>query len=386
MNIAVNTQLLIKDRLEGIGWFELETLKRITRAHPEHEFYFLFDRIWDDSFIFSTNVHPISTLIPSRHPLLWYYHFHYIIPKKLRKYNIDLFFSPDGWNVPPLFRSVVVMHDLNFIHFPKNLPFLSRKYYERFFPQYAKNACRIVTVSNYSKQDISKSFGIHPSKIDVAYNGSSEDFKPLSEDKKKAIREKYSNEYEYFIFVGALNPRKNIYKLLTAFDDFCERTDNKIQLVIAGVPMFSSSFFHSKTDHLTYKDRIHFVGRVDRQELASLVGAATALLLPSTFEGFGIPIVEAMYCDVPVITSNITAMPEVAGDAALLIDPYSVESISNAMITISSDKAIRNDLIAKGQIRRMKFTWDKTASALWESIEKCLPHDPKNGSAGLSAL
>jgi glycosyltransferase involved in cell wall biosynthesis len=251
MNIAVNAQLLIKDKLEGIGWFEYETLKRITRAHPEHEFYFLFDRIWDDSFIFSTNVHPISALLPSRHPLLWYYHFHHIIPKKLKKYDIDLFFSPDGWNVPPAFRSVVVMHDLNFIHFPKNLPYLSRKYYEHFFPQYARNACRVVTVSNYSKQDISKSFGIDGQKIDVVYNGASENFVPLGIGEKQAVRDQYAGQQEFFIFVGALNPRKNIYKLLTAFDDFCERTDNDVQLVIAGVPMFSSSFFQHKTDHLT---------------------------------------------------------------------------------------------------------------------------------------
>jgi glycosyltransferase involved in cell wall biosynthesis len=102
-----------------------------------------------------------------------------------------------------------------------------------------------------------------------------------------------------------------------------------------------------------------------------------ALLLPSTFEGFGIPIVEAMYCDVPVITSNITAMPEVAGDAALLVDPYSVESISNAMITIASDKSIRNSLIEKGRTRREKYSWDNTAAALWLSIEKCLPATKK---------
>lgn len=373
MNIAVNAQLLIKDKLEGIGWFEYETLKRITRAHPEHEFYFLFDRIWDESFVFSTNVHPVSTLIPSRHPLLWYYHFHHTIPKKLKKYNIDLFFSPDGWNVPAAFRSVVVMHDLNFIHFPKNLPYLSRKYYERFFPQYARNACRIVTVSNYSKQDIASSFGIDSKKIDVVYNGASEVFVPLDEQQKKLIRDEYTRGEEYFIFVGALNPRKNIYKLLLAFDEFCERSTNKTYLLIAGVPMFSSSFFQHTTDHLKHKDRILFAGRVGRTDLAKLVGAAKALLLPSTFEGFGIPIVEAMYCDVPVITSNITAMPEIAGDAALLIDPYSVESIAKAMITISSDDTIRHNLITKGRARRTKFTWDKTASALWGSIEKCLP-------------
>jgi len=373
MNIAVNAQLLIKDRLEGIGWFEYETLKRITRAHPEHEFYFFFDRTWDESFIFSTNVHPISTLLPSRHPLLWYYRFHHTLPEKLRKYDIDLFFSPDGWNVPAQFRSVVVIHDLNFVHFPKNLPYLSRKYYERFFPEYARNARRVVTVSAYSKQDISKSFGINPNQIDVVYNGASDDFVPLGEGEKTDVKRVHTRGHDYFIFVGALNPRKNIYKLLQAFDDFCDRTDNNFQLVIAGVPMFSSSFFQSKTDHLKHKDRIHFSGRVGRKELARLVGASHALLLPSTFEGFGIPIVEAMYCDVPVITSNITAMPEIAGDAALLVDPYSVASIADAMLTLHGDDKLREELIQKGRQRRDIFSWDNTANALWASIERCLP-------------
>lgn len=371
MKIAVNTQLLIKDKLEGIGWFEYETLKRITISHPEHEFLFIFDRPWDEQFIFSDNITPVRTSFPSRHPLLWYKQFHYSIPRILKKHEIDLFFSPDGWNVPERFKSIIVLHDLNFVHFPKNLPPLARKFYEYYFPRYAKNAKRIVTVSNYSKQDIAKSFHIHPSKIDVAYNGASHEFKPLTKTEIQATRDKYSNGKAYFVFVGALNPRKNIYKLLSAFDDFCERNNNDINLVIAGVPMFSSTFFQSNKDHLQHKDRIHFVGRVDRHELARLVGASMSLVLPSTFEGFGIPIVEAMYCDVPVITSNITAMPEVAGNAALLVDPYSIESIANAMQKMASDKKLRKALVDKGRIRRNEYSWDNTAKKLWESIEKC---------------
>lgn len=372
MKIAVNTQLLIKDKLEGIGWFEYETLKRITRSQPDHEFYFIFDRQWDDAFIFADNVLPIKTKLPSRHPILWYKQFHLSIPAILKKHKIDLFFSPDGWNVPKRFNSVIVLHDLNFVHFPKNLPPLSRKYYEYFFPEYASNAKRIVTVSNYSKQDIAKSFSIDPDRIDVVYNGASKEFAPLTDTEKKKVRQKYSHGKNYFVFVGALNPRKNIYKLLSAFDDFCSRTDSDTDLVIAGVPMFSNVFFNSNKDHLKHKDRIHFVGRIGRAELAQLVGGSLSLVLPSTFEGFGIPIVEAMYCDVPVITSNITAMPEVAGGSALLVDPYSIESITNAMIRMDSDKKLRNSLVKKGRVRRDIYSWDKTATRLWQSIEKCL--------------
>ena len=372
MRIAVNTQLLIKDKLEGIGWFEYETLKRITTRHPEHEFYFIFDRPWHDDFIFSDNVHPLKSLLPSRHPFLWYVHFHHVLPALLKKHKIDLFVSPDGWNVPAAFKSLIVLHDLNFLHFPRNLPLLYRKYYERFFPEYAKNAKHIVTVSNYSKQDICRSFSIPESQVDVVYNGASEEFVPLTPDEVTTVRQKYSDGEPYFIFVGALNPRKNIHKLLLAFDAFCRKHNSNTRLIIAGVPMFSSSFSQSNIDGLAHHDRIRFVGRLDRAELARLTGGASALILPSTFEGFGIPIVEALYCDVPVITSNVTAMPEVAGQAALLIDPHSVESITHAMIRILDDTTLRKDLIEAGRLQRQKYSWDKAADMLWHSIEKCL--------------
>ncbi len=372
MKIAVNTKLLLKDRLEGIGWFEYETLSRITRSHPEHQFYFIFDRPYHESFIFSDNVCPIKTLLPSRHPLLWYLRFHHVIPQILRKHQIDLFFSPDGYNVPPEHKSIIALHDLNYLHYPENLPPMARKYYKAFLPQYTKNAQRIVTVSEYSRHDIARSYGVNISKIDVVYNGSSEVFKPLSEAEKSAVKDKYTGGKDYFVFVGALNPRKNLIRLLAAFDEFCSRGVSDAHLLIAGVPMFRSSFFQVSHDALKHKDRISAMGRLDRDELAKLTGAAMSLLLPSTFEGFGIPIVEAMNCDVPVITSNITAMPEVAGDAALYVDPYSVESITSALVKMATEPKTRETLVIKGRLQRKKFSWDHTAEAVWNSIEKCL--------------
>lgn len=372
MKIAVNTKLLLKDRLEGIGWFEYETLSRITKAHPEHQFYFIFDRPYHKSFIFSDNVYPIRTLLPSRHPLLWYLRFHHIIPQILKKHKIDLFFSPDGYNVPLPHKSIIALHDLNYVHFPDNLPPLARKYYKRFLPQYTKNAQRIVTVSEYSKQDIAQSYNIDAEKIDVVYNGSSEVFKPLSDTEKNAMKDRYAKGHDYFVFVGALNPRKNLGRLLSAFDEFCSRSVSGAHLVIAGVPMFSSSFFQVNHDTIKHKDRISIVGRLKRDELAKLVGGAMALVLPSTFEGFGIPIIEAMNSDIPVITSNLTAMPEVAGNAAIYIDPYSIDSITTALVKMAIEPETRKDLISKGRLQSKKFSWDQTADALWKSIERCL--------------
>ncbi len=372
MRIAVNTKLLIKDRLEGIGWFEYETLSRITRAHPEHKFYFIFDRKWDESFVFSDNVHPIRTFLPSRHPVLWYLRFHHILPHLVKKYGIDLYFSPDGYNLPPPIRSVVALHDLNYVHFPGNMPALTRWYYRKYFPVYARNAERLVTVSEYSKQDIIRSYGIDPGRIDVIYNGASPVFRPLSEKEKHSVREQYASGKPYYIFVGALNPRKNLGRLLKAFENLCSSGETDMHLLIVGAPMFRNSFFRTGDVSPACRERVRFLGRLAREELARVVGGAHALVLPSTFEGFGIPIIEAMNCDVPVITSNTTSMPEIAGDAALLADPYSVESIRNALFRIAMEPELPGELIARGRKQRERFSWDETARLLWESLEKAL--------------
>ncbi len=371
MNIAVNTRLLLKNKLEGIGWFTYETLKRITQSHPEHNFLFIFDRPWEEEFIFSENVTAVSTKVPCRHPFLWYLWFDHVLPGIIKKHKIDLFVSPDGYNVPKPINSYVVIHDLNFFHFPKNVPYFERKYYNRFVPRFISDATRIGTVSEFSKDDIIKVYKTGSEKIDVLCNGSSSEFTPLKKPEILKIRDKISGGKEYFLFVGSLNPRKNIGRLLEAFDKFCADNSKDINLIIAGEPMFSDGFYKEIYNQMAYKDRVVFIGRQSREGLAKITAGAMALVFPSTFEGFGIPIVEAMSCDVPVITSNITSMPEIAGDAALLTDPYSVDSISSAMTKLSNNEVLRNELINKGRIQRQKYSWDRAAELFWDGIKKC---------------
>ena len=199
MKIAVNTQHLLKGKLEGIGWFAHETLSRITQEHPEHEFIFIFDRQWDQSFIYSDNITPVKTLIPSRHPFLWFWHYEIDIPRILKKYNPDLFFSPDGWmSLKTTIPTVDVIHDINFVHRPNDFPYLVRKYYNRFFPKFAKKAKRIITVSEYSKKDINTSFSIPKNKIDVSYNGCNPFYKSLTNDVKFEVRKKYLSLFHLY--------------------------------------------------------------------------------------------------------------------------------------------------------------------------------------------
>ncbi len=213
MIIAVNTRLLLKEKLEGIGWFTLETLKRITINHPEHQFIFIFDRPFSKDFIFSENVVPVVIGPPTRHPILWYFWFEFQIPRVLKKYKADLFLSPDGYlslrtEVPQL----AVIHDINFVHRPEDLPWLKAKYYNYYFKKFAKIARRLATVSFYSKEDISRSFKVDYDKIDVVYDGINQIFTPTSEEERKATRNKYTEGFPYFLFV-VLHHLQNLSKM-----------------------------------------------------------------------------------------------------------------------------------------------------------------------------
>jgi len=373
LKIAVNTRLLLKNKLEGIGWFTFETLKRITQQHPEHEFIFIFDRPYSDEFIFSDNITPVVTGPQARHPFLFYLWFEFSVTKILKKYNIDIFLSPDGYiSLRTKVPTINVIHDINFEHYPQYLPSIMRKYYRYYFPRFAKKAKRIATVSEYSKQDIAKQYCIDTNKIDVTYNGANENFKPVDENIKNAIKKQYSSNCSYFLFVGSLHPRKNIENLFKAFDLFKQKTDNNFKLLIVGEKYWWNGKMQNTYNNLKFKDEIIFTGRMNSDELKNIYASAFALTYVSIFEGFGIPILEAMYCDVPVITSNTTSMPEVGGDAVLYADPFSIQSICDAMEKLFSDNEIRIQLIEKGKERRNMFNWQKTADKLWNSVEKLI--------------
>lgn len=373
MNIAVNTRLLIRNKLEGIGWFTFETLKRITNQHPEHHFYFIFDRHYDKSFIFSSNITPVVVWPPARHPLLFYIWFEWSLPGVLKKINPDLFLSPDGYlSLRSSVKSLAVFHDLNFEHYPDDVPFFPRKHYRYFFPRYAQKAERIATVSGFSKKDIMEQYGIPGEKIDVVYDGANENFNPIGKEEAAAVRGKYTGNSPYIVFVGSLHPRKNLINLFKGFDIFREKYNSDIKLLVVGARMWWTPEIEKAFSSMKYQSEVIFSGRLNSSELGKVIAGALALAYVSYFEGFGIPIVEAFRCDVPVITSNVTSMPEIAGDAALLVDPFSPESISEAMFEVATKPELREELIRKGRARKDEFTWQKTADRLWESMMKAI--------------
>lgn len=375
MKIAVNTRLLLKDRLEGIGWFSHECLSRIVRQHPEHQFYFLFDRKYDDSFVYAPNVIPIVAYPQARHPYLWYLFFEVGVPYQLRRIRPDLFLSTDGW-VPTRAQAVPmvdVIHDLNFVHQPD---FIEKKtvkrYYDRFFPQFAQRADRIATVSEFTRQDIHQQYGIPLSKIDVVYNGANEVFRPLTLSEQTQVKAQYTQGCDYFLFVGLIHKRKNLANIFRAFDAFKKSQDSNAKLVVVGDKKWWQGEIEDTYLAMQYRDEVIMMGRQQRDTLARLYASARALVYASLFEGFGIPIVEAFRAETAVITSNVTSMPEVAGDAAAIVDPASVDEITAAMARLWNEDEYRQSLIEKGRARRELFSWEQTADKLWKTIETVL--------------
>ncbi|HXC03930.1 MAG TPA: glycosyltransferase family 1 protein, partial [Bacteroidia bacterium] len=312
-----------------------------------------------------------------RHPVLFWIWFEFSVARLLRDLKPDLFLSPDGYlPLSGKTKKLAVIHDLNFVHNPTDLPWMVRMYYNYFFPRFAAKAKRIATVSRFSKSDLIQTYRTPAEKIDVVYNGADPGYRPLPESEQKQTRVAYTQGHPYFLFVGSLHPRKNIGRLLQAFALFKQQADNGgMKLVLAGHKYWWTAELETIFKNLACKDDVLFTGRVAQTELYKLVASATALTYIPTFEGFGIPVLEAMNCDVPVLASNTTSLPEVCGNAALLVDPYSTENIASGMNSIVSDNALRIKLTEAGRERRKVFTWDRTAELLWESIEKTVRND-----------
>lgn len=369
MRIAINTRFLLSSKMEGFGWYTYEIAKRLVENHPEHDFIFLFDRPFDEKFVFAKNVEPVVINPPARHPFLFYLWFEFGVKKALKKHKADLFFSPDGYlslssNIP----QIAVMHDLNFEHNPQDLKWLMRSYYRRFFPKFAEKASKIITVSDYSKEDIIKTYDIDPLKISSIWNGASDVFKPISADEKKSIQNEYANGQPFFLFVGALHPRKNVKRLILAFEQMkIANPDNKTQLIIVGTELWSNSKTNIKVKE-EIQQQIIFTGHLSLDKLSLLMASALALTYIPYFEGFGIPLVEAMKCGTPILAGDKTSLPEIAGDAAIYCNPFKIDEIANQLQEISTNSSLRQNLSIKGLERSKLFSWDKSAAQVWDEI------------------
>jgi glycosyltransferase involved in cell wall biosynthesis len=371
MVIAINTRMLLKGKLEGIGWFTYHTVSRMAINNPQHTFILLFDRPYNEAFIFANNIIPVVVNPPARHPVLWYIWYELMVPRILKKYKAQVFLSMDGFlSLSTKIPQVVVMHDLVYEHYPKFLPYTISKFLRIFSVKYANKAKHIVAVSTYTKQDIINTYKQAPEKISIVYNAANPVYIPLSFAERQKVKEQYTNGAGYFIYAGSLHPRKNIVNLLKAYAHFKKKTNSTLKLILVGRLAWLTKEIEQVLGLHPNKQDIIRIEYLDADELSRLIGAAYAMVYTSLFEGFGIPIVEANSCAVPVITSNTTSMPEVVGNAGLLVNPTDYLSIAEAMMQLYKDENLRDKLIANCLPQAAKFNWNDSATKLMQVIEK----------------
>ncbi len=369
MRIAINTRFLLSNNLEGIGWFTWEVAKQLVTNHPEHHFVFLFDRPFDPIFIPADNVEGIVVQPPARHAVLWWWWFEIAIPRVLRRHKIDVFLSPDSYcSLSSKVPTVMVCHDIAFCHYPMQVPFHGRVFYKHFVPKYLQRAERIISVSEFTKQDIIRQYQTPAQKIAVACNGVRSIFRVLSQKEKEDTQKQYSQGKDYFFYLGSVHPRKNVARLIQAFDQFKKVTPSSIQLLIGGRLAWQTEAIEQALSQAEHRNDIHLLGYLDDTQLAKVLGAALALTYPSLFEGFGVPLLEAMHADVPILTSNSSSLPEVAGEAAIIVDPTDVDALSAGLQQLYASPVTRQDLIEKGRRQRQHFSWQKAASIVWDNI------------------
>lgn len=377
LHVAVNARLLLAGRLEGIGRFAHEVLQRLPDRLPEARFTFLFDRPHDPQFVYGPAVQAVELFPPARHPFLYLAWFEGSVASWLGRHRPDVFFSPDGYlSLRASVPQVPVFHDLAFEHFPQDIDWFHRRHYCNFFPRYARKARRIIAVSECTRQDVIRTYGTPPAKITVAHNGSARAFAPVPPAEQEAVRVRHADGRPYFLSVGAIQPRKNLPLLLRGFDRFKERTGSPALLLLTGRKAWRYGEVERAYEAMRHRDAVRFTGYVSDAELNGLYGSALALCYVSYYEGFGLPLLEAMHAETAVIAANASALPEVAGEAALYVPPDDVEAMAAALGRVAAEPDLRAALVAKGRVQRTLFSWDKTADIVAGVLRDVAKGDP----------
>jgi len=279
----------------------------------------------------------------------------------LRSLDVDVIYHPNpiGYFIKPKVPLVQSVYDLTTLKFPHLQNFANKWAHRLLTKWYVRTADSYITLSENSKQDIISMLNVPPKKVFVTYLASS--YSRPSDNEILRVKEKYSISFPYFIFVSTLAPSKNVVRMLEAFS----KSGLPQHFVLVGRRGWKSEEVFEAIERLKLSGRVHVFEKVPNEDIAGLYAASHALVFPSLYEGFGLPVVEAMSCGCPVITSNISSIPEVGGDAVLYVDPYDVDSIANAMKNVGS---CRDELIRKGYEQAKKFSYSDAARKSLEAF------------------
>lgn len=300
--------------------------------------------------------------------------------EKTKLDEMDIFF---GTNYRGMFResvkTIITIHDMVYKYFPETIGGENLKYFTKQLPKIAKKADMLIADSESTKRDIIKYLDVSEEKIRVIYLGVDSMFKPLTDmGTLTSVRKCYNLPEKFILFLGTIEPRKNIQGLISAYIKLCDEKNFSHDLVLAGDISRGKNCLKNLKKDSRLIEKIHFIGYVDERNLPGLFNLADIFVYPSFYEGFGLPVLEAMACGVPVVTSNTSSLPEVAGNAAVLIDPHSIDDLAEGIRCVLSDNELRQSLIKRGLERAKLFTWEKCARDTMQVFKELLLNKEKN--------
>ncbi len=355
----------------GIGTYVRNLLHQLGRIDPDTE-YVVLCQPEDREIIakFGGNVRPIVE--PAR-PYSVAEQFR--VPLALRREKVDLFHATH-YVLPPLTRrrAIVTIHDCIHLMFPQYLPNrLAHGYAKAFFWSATQQAERILTVSEASKRDILRLCDVPPERVAVIYNAIDERFRVTPNEEQVAlVRERYQLDDDFVLYVGNIKPHKNVERLIDAFAQVRQAGLDHLKLLVIGDAITRYATLRRAVHRGKLHKHVRFLGFVPTETLAILYRLASVFVFPSLYEGFGLPPLEAMACGTPVVTSNISSLPEIAGDAAILIDPHDSTSIANGIAQAITDTALREKLRARGLERAQMYSWERSVTRVREIYDEVL--------------
>ncbi|PIN89775.1 glycosyltransferase family 1 protein [Candidatus Pacearchaeota archaeon CG10_big_fil_rev_8_21_14_0_10_32_14] len=350
----------------GTGRYTQELMTRLKSLDKENDYIFIHTN--KKSYGEDEYKLPFFTSIPKK-----LISGTFLLPIICKKASINVLHDPG--QISPFFfgygktKKILSILDLSQIIYPENTTRLG-SIYSKLLPSVCKRSDFIITISESTKNDLMKYYDIPPSKIKVIYLGADENYKVLPKTKINFIYDKYKIPKDYILYVGTLEPRKNIPNLLRAYAKI--KSDINHKLVITGKKGWKYKEIYDTIDELKLENDVIFTGYVEEEDLPSIYNGASLFVYPSYYEGFGLPPLEAMSCGCPVITSNTSSIPEVVGDAGIMINPNDVDELAKQIKRVLSDKKLRENMKQKGLKQSKKFSWEKCAREHLEVYEEVI--------------